>query len=199
MKFLLQWIVILGIIFALSPSVTAQPNDNPYQYFAQEMIGAAGGASLGIVLGGLIGYSGGHLFTGLCSEAEPNHSFLNRLAIECPSLIRLSGTMVGSFIGMTSGAVLGINKMAPEHIQGNIAGAILGALLGEAIGTAIPLFLIQFDIGLSPLITSIIFTTTALGTTIGFNLGAKVLPKESSSTPTQSNWAFELPLFNLNF
>jgi len=201
MKILFQFVFISVLAIAISHLTLAQSNNDPSQYLLSEVIGAAGGSTLGMTMGGILGFGGGFILSNFCTDTEDSSAdtVFGRIDIECTSVTRMAGTMIGASLGITAGAVIGIHMLAPKHIQGNFIGAVIGALLGQAFTFATPYLLIDTDISLSILIPGLIFVTTAIGTTVGFNLGVKVNSELNQPIQTQSNWTFDLPVLELNF
>lgn len=198
MKMLLKIVIIFFIAINSNHLSLAQPSDDPNQYFLQEMIGAAGGSAIGGLLGGSMGFIAGIVLIRTCPE-DVQESSTNE-TLTCSLITSMASTGLGASIGTLAGALVGISILAPNHVEGNLLGVGMGTLIGQVLGGFSPLLMAGMGINLGLIESSLIFiTATALGTTLGFNWEAKINPSLRQEISPESNWTFDLPLFDLNF
>ncbi len=166
-------ISIIGLaVFASTGPASAQP-ESPQEAVPVEILGGTlGGAAFGVA-GGVIA------FVTCIGEAQGFE------ALGCAIL-----AVFGYMIALPIGSTLGVNVAGSlAGVQGHLFLSALGAVLGEGVGLGIAVLVINaFEdlpeplgwglfLGVVPLMSSI-------GSTLGYNVGARVRPpNETSETP----------------
>ena len=107
-------------------------------------------------------------------------------------------------VGMILGATLGVSRAGEGyHIQGNVPAALVGAIVGQSVGIGISFIISSYSLervfnyraGGWKTYLLVGSLTTAVGATIGYNIGAKM--RSDKSQPAALNWY--LPLIAVRF
>lgn len=170
-------LLTLGLILLASEGPVAwaaapKPVETPGQAVPAELFWGT--------LGGVVFSVGGFLGTfALCMASVSAEDEAGWAALGCALL-----AIYGYAIGMPIGTTLGVSWAgARAEVQGSVWLSALGAVLGEALGLGIFIGIADALKGPDELLISLVVGfvpfMSALGATLGYNLGAKVVPSPS--------------------